>query len=225
MEKINYQIQMEKIIKDIQKENLSSKPKLLLHACCGPCSSYVIESLSSIFEITIYFYNPNIHPKTEYDRRLNELQNFLKIFPQSVSNKVKIIVDEYNPDEYFESTNVLNEPELQTEKEKGLRCFRCYKFRMKKSWDYALQNNFDFFTTTLSISPHKDSQKINQIGKELELSKNDCSNQLKFLYSDFKKKGGFLRSTQLTSEFKMWRQEYCGCIYSMRKTGETYEKK
>ncbi len=253
MIKQNYQKELEKILSEIEEEQKTTvsyrKPTLLLHACCGPCSSYVIEYLASIFDITIYYYNPNIHPKEEYFRRLEELKKFLERFPDAVKNEVKLVVDEYNPEEYFEATNVRQEIELQTEPEKGERCRRCYLLRMKRAYEYACKNNFDWFTTTLSISPHKDSEKINVIGRELEEMKfqqvkiadnfsqknDDCqkgsfssdgwqktndslniSPHTKFLPSDFKKKGGFLRSTQLSEEYGLWRQYYCGCVYSMR---------
>lgn len=215
METINYQKELEKIISSISNSSPQIKPSLLLHACCGPCSSYVLEYLSKIFNITIYYYNPNIHPQEEYFRRLNELKKFLTVFPDALENKVNLIEDDYNPEDYFIATNVRNEQQLQSEPEKGERCFRCYKFRMERAWDFACKNNYDFFTTTLSISPHKDSQKINLIGKNLELQKNKNINT-KYLFSDFKKKGGFLRSTQLSQEYGLWRQDYCGCVYSKK---------
>ena len=216
---MNYQKELEKILEQIETEKTTvsyKKPTLLLHACCGPCSSYVIEYLAKIFDITIYYYNPNIHPKEEYFRRLEELKKFLERFPEAIKNSVKLVVDEYKPEDYFEATNVRFEKELQTEPEKGERCRRCYQFRMKRAWEYACKQGFDWFTTTLSISPHKDSEKINVIGRMLE----DATSNLhgtKFLPSDFKKKGGFLRSTQLSEEYGLWRQDYCGCVYSMRK--------
>ncbi|MBQ0051043.1 MAG: epoxyqueuosine reductase QueH [Treponema sp.] len=221
MGELPFHKQLEKIIEKIEEQQKSPdfrKPALLLHACCGPCSSYVIEYISRYFDITIYYYNPNIHPAEEYYRRLNELKKFLTQFPDAKSNCVKLVEDSYNPEEYFEATNVENEPELQTEPEKGERCRRCYEFRMKRAYEYACKNNFDWFTTTLSISPHKDSNKINVIGKCLETEKNDVMEDkvafTKFLPSDFKKKGGFLRSTQLSDEYGLWRQDYCGCVYS-----------
>lgn len=214
--KQNYQKELEKII-----ENLSPdcKPTLLLHACCGPCSSYVIEYLSKYFDITIFYYNPNIHPEAEYTRRLDELKKFLTQFPDAINSGVKLTTDSYNPEDYFIQTNVRSETELQIEPEKGERCRRCYEFRMKRAYTYAYENNFDYFTTTLSISPHKDSEKINTIGYALELKTNERSlnNKTKYLPADFKKKGGFLRSTQLSDEYGLWRQDYCGCVYSMRK--------
>ena len=222
MEKINYQKELDKILADISSRQNSEKPNLLLHACCGPCSSYVIEYLSSIFNIKIYYYNPNIHPAEEYYRRLNELKKFLTVFPDAVKNQVQLVEDHYDPEEYFAAVNTRNEVELCTEAEKGERCRRCYRLRMERAWQYACRNNFDWFTTTLSISPHKDSQKINAIGLELDkefaekVSQGNILSRTKFLPSDFKKNGGFLRSTQLTTQYGLWRQDYCGCIYSMR---------
>ncbi len=211
-QKKNYQKELDLILEKIkfqeEEEPEHKKPTLLLHACCGPCSSYVIEYLSKFFDITIYYYNPNIHPRQEYFRRLEELKKFLTQFPDAIQNKVKLVEDEYNPEDYFKQTNVRLETELQTEPEKGERCRRCYKFRMERAYKYACKNNFDWFTTTLSISPHKDSEKINTIGRMLE------NENTKFLPADFKKKGGFLRSTQLSEEYGLWRQDYCGCVYS-----------
>ena len=229
VQKVNYQKELEKILSQIDPQG--AKPSLLLHACCGPCSSYVIEYLAQVFDITIYYYNPNIHPREEYFRRLEELQKFLTRFPEATKNAVKLVVDEYNPEDYFEATNVRSEVELQTEPEKGERCRRCYKFRMERAYNYACEQGFDYFTTTLSISPHKDSEKINTIGRELEHLRFekltvggrktngslDIPFHTKFLPADFKKKGGFLRSTQLSEEYGLWRQDYCGCVYSMRK--------
>ena len=186
IQKINYQKQLDEILKSINPQE--KKPTLLLHACCGPCSSYVIEYLSSYFDITIFYYNPNIYPKKEYERRLNELEDFIPRFEPAVKNKVKIVVSTYEPKDFFEATNVLNEVELQQEAEKGIRCRRCYEFRMKKAYAYAAENKFDWFCTTLSISPFKDSVMINEIGAELAEE-----NSVRFLTSDFKKKGGFLR--------------------------------
>jgi len=207
IQKINYQKQLDEILKSINPQE--KKPTLLLHACCGPCSSYVIEYLSSYFDITIFYYNPNIYPKKEYERRLNELEDFIPRFEPAVKNKVKIVVSTYEPKDFFEATNVLNEVELQQEAEKGIRCRRCYEFRMKKAYAYAVENNFDWFCTTLSISPFKDSVMINEIGTELEEE-----NSVRFLTSDFKKKGGFLRSLELSREYGLYRQDYCGCFYS-----------
>ena len=205
-QKINYQKVLEKTL-----TTLTERKKLLLHACCAPCSSYVIEYLSRFFDITIYYYNPNIHPEAEYTRRLQELRDFLPRFPEGKG--VKLVEDTYDTEDYFSATNVRNEPELQTEREMGERCRRCYEFRMKKAWDYAKANGFDYFTTTLSISPHKDSAKINKIGEELQKENANVT----YLFSDFKKKGGFKRSLEISAEYGLYRQDYCGCVFSMRK--------
>lgn len=244
MEKINYQKKLDDILSSLSASGgICEKPRLLLHACCAPCSSYVIEYLADFFDITIYYYNPNIHPDTEYFRRLNELKTFLGKIPQ----KVNLIETSYNPEEFFTATNTKNETELQTEAERGERCRRCYLFRMKKAYEYACENSFDWFTTTLSISPYKDAEKINTIGSELELtaannftsqpeitSQTDITSQpddhskpatpdstTKFLTSDFKKKGGFLRSLELSKEYGLYRQDYCGCIFSKQNIEKT----
>ena len=249
LRKLNYQKELEKILAQIEtnkaKNTNFKKPTLLLHACCGPCSSYVIEYLAQVFDITIFYYNPNIHPREEYFRRLEELQKFLTRFPEATKNAVKLVVDKYNPEDYFEATNIRSEVELQTEPEKGERCRRCYKFRMERAYNYACEHHFNWFTTTLSISPHKDSEKINTIGHELEhmrfeeITENsmeekefaereqktndslDITPHTKFLPADFKKKGGFLRSTQLSEEYGLWRQDYCGCVYSKQNMNYT----
>ena len=218
MEKINYQKELEKILARLPADG-GKKPSLLLHACCGPCSSYIIEYLSGIFDITIYYYNPNIHPEKEYLRRLEELKKFLTVFPASLENKVKLVIDGYDPEDFFSATNVRKEVELQREPERGERCRRCYALRMSRSWTYACNNDFDWFTTTLTISPHKDSKMINEIGLSLEKQKPEGAKTC-FLLADFKKKNGFLRSTKLSLEFGLWRQEYCGCVFSMQNSGE-----
>lgn len=212
MTKRNYQKELDELIETLKNNPSAKKPTLLLHACCGPCSSYVIEYLSSFFDITIFYYNPNIHPQAEYERRLEELKVFLNTFPAALQNKVKLVISDYTVEDYFSATRVREEPELMDESEKGERCRRCYEFRMKKAYEYAALNGFEWFTTTLSISPHKDSEKIGTIGEALEKL-----GTTRFLPSNFKKKGGFLRSTQLTAEYGMYRQDYCGCVYSQKK--------
>ena len=197
---INYQEVLEKQLEEIKE----STPKLLLHACCAPCSSYVLEYLSDFFEITIYYYNPNIHPSNEYQRRLNELKKFIKEF--KCKNTVELIEVSYNPDEYFEKIKG-----LENLGERSKRCYECYKFRMEKSYKYAKENNYDYFTTTLSISPYKEANWINEIGSSLEKVYN-----VKYLYADFKKKNGYKRSLELSKIYGLYRQDYCGCIYSKK---------
>ena len=206
-QKINYQNVLEKTL-----STLNEKKSLLLHACCAPCSSYVIEYLSQYFDITIFYYNPNIHPKTEYECRLQELRDFLPRFPKAAG--ISLVETDYEPEDFFAATNVRNDPDLQTEHEMGERCRRCYEFRMRRAWKYAEAHHFDFFTTTLSISPHKDSAKINAIGETLQ---RESQTNLQYLFSDFKKKAGFLRSLEISSEYGLYRQDYCGCVFSMRK--------
>lgn len=167
------------------------------------------------FDIHIFYYNPNIHPETEYTRRLCELKNFLPAFDKD--HKVSLVEQPYETQDFFAAVNTENEPELKTEPEKGERCRRCYKFRMEKAYEYAVSNKFDWFTTTLSISPFKDADKINVIGQDLQ---NQNADGPKFLTSDFKKKGGFKRSLQLSTEYGLYRQDYCGCIFSKQNMGK-----
>lgn len=206
MDKINYQLKLEEIIKSLDGKT----PKLLLHACCGPCSSYVLEYLSNYFEITILYYNPNIYPEEEYNRRLNELKKFV---PKVYKNKINVIEDDYIPNEYYNSIKGL---ELLGEKSK--RCYECYKLRLNRAAKYAKENNYDYFTTTLSISPYKISEWINEIGENLEKEYN-----VKYLYADFKKNNGYKRSQELSKEYGLYRQDYCGCSFS-KNDRDKYEK-
>lgn len=210
--KKNYQKELDEIIESLAAS--AARPSLLLHACCGPCSSYVLEYLSKYFSITILYYNPNIFPEEEYLRRLNELKNFLPRFPAAFKNNVKFVEQNYDPEEFYSALEIKNHPEFADEPEKGERCRRCYEFRLKKAYEYAVKNNFDYFCTTLSISPFKDSEKINTIGRELC----DSIKKTKWLPSDFKKKGGFKRSLELSEEYELYRQQYCGCVYSKNNT-------
>lgn len=209
---MNYQAELEKLLSSIiRNESGQYKPSLLLHACCAPCSSYVLEYLASFFRITILYYNPNIYPENEYKRRLEELKKFLPVFSPAVQNSVKLIEDIYNPQEFYSALKINENPELAAEQEKGERCSRCYRLRIKRAFEFAEKNNFEYFCTTLSISPFKDAEKINRIGMELCGSE---EKKVKWLPSDFKKKNGFLRSLELSSEFNLYRQQYCGCVYS-----------
>lgn len=217
--KLNYQqtldITLKKIKSEYDADSKKEKKKLLLHACCAPCSSYVLEYLSNYFDITIYYYNPNIHPQEEYVRRLNELQNFLPEFKiRNNLDDIKLVTTDYNVEDFFSATNTETDKNLQTEKERGERCRRCYYFRMKKTFTYAARNGYDFYTTTLSISPYKDADKINTIGLQLIEELENPGNSPAFLVSDFKKKNGFKRSLELSKEYGLYRQDYCGCIYS-----------
>ncbi len=213
MQKINYDLVFQQEVESISNSHLykNRKPTILLHACCGPCSSYVLELLAKTFDISIYYYNPNIHPKQEYERRLEELQQFLKKTKEksTYTSNPLLLETEYNVNDYFNAIDFESNPELKTERERGVRCEKCYRLRLTKSAQYAQEHNFDYFTTTLSISPHKDSNMINAIGAELENKYN-----IKYLYADFKKRNGYKRSLEYSDEFEMYRQDYCGCIFS-----------
>ena len=207
--KKNYQKELEQIIKT--NDGLL-KPTLLLHACCGPCSSYVLEYLFKFFDITVFYYNPNIYPAEEYTRRLEELKALYTKFPPALEGKVKVVEACYEPEDFYNATGVREQPELAQEPEKGERCRRCYEFRLRRAYEYAKENQFDYFCTTLSISPFKDAEKINVIGEQLE--RDAIGKGPHWLPSDFKKKGGFKRSLEISEEYGMYRQDYCGCVYS-----------
>ena len=191
--KENYSLLCENILSEIKDKN-----KLLLHSCCGPCSSYVI----SYFDITILYYNPNIYPYNEYLKRKEEQIRLIKEI--NTVNKIDIMDCDYDNDLYNELVSG-----LENEPERGRRCEVCYKMRMKKTAMIAKANNYDFFCTTLSVSPYKNAELINKIGEELENSYN-----IRWLYSDFKKKDGYKKSILLSQKYNLYRQNYCGCIYS-----------
>lgn len=197
---MNYQLKLEEIIED----NKDKTPRLLLHSCCAPCSSYVLEYLTNYFEITILFYNPNISEEKEYIKRLEEIKKLVEEIPHK--NKIEIVEGRYEPKEFFDITRG-----LENAPEGGERCFKCYKLREEEAAKYAKDNNYDFFTTTLSISPHKNADKLNEIGEELQ-----DKYQVNYLYADFKKKGGYQRSIELSKEYDLYRQDFCGCVYSKR---------
>lgn len=196
--KTNYQIVMENIIK-----NLDHKPTLLLHACCGVCSSSVLEKLNNYFNTTILYYNPNIYPEEEYQKRLQTQKEIIK----KMKLNTEILEIGYDSKE-FEKIAI----GLENEKEGGSRCAKCFYLRLEKTAQLAKENDFEYFTTTLSVSPYKDSQVLNKIGKILEEKYH-----IKYLYSDFKKKEGYKRSNELAKEYNLYRQNYCGCKYSIPK--------
>lgn len=198
---MNYDLMMEEQIKKISNDSV---PTLLLHACCAPCSSACIERLSNIFKITILYFNPNISDEDEYKKRLEELHKFVSCFKTKYD--VNVIDGRYDPSEFFEISE-----ELEKEPERGARCYKCYNMRMEETAKVAEDNNFDFFATTLSLSPYKNSKWINEIGENLDKKYNST-----YLYSDFKKKNGYKRSIELSKEYDLYRQDYCGCIYSKR---------
>lgn len=198
--KKNYQIILDKTIESIKKSNVA--PTLLLHSCCAPCSSYVLEYLSQYFDITILYYNPNISPSEEFFKRVNEMKRLIKEMP--LCREIKFIEGKYDTERFFEMSKGLEHLE-----EGGERCFKCYRLRLEETAKAAQKDGFDFFTTTLSISPHKNAQVLNVIGKELSEKYG-----VNYLFSDFKKKNGYKRSCELSQIYNLYRQNYCGCIYS-----------
>lgn len=197
----NYQRELDALIKDIPSGTV---PTLLLHACCAPCSSYCLEYLSNYFSITVYYYNPNIYPESEYSHRSAEVKRL--IGEMKLKNKVSFIEGEFNPQEFYTCVKG-----LEKEKEGGERCFKCYRLRLESTAKLAKELSFDYFTTTLSISPLKRADKINEIGEEIGEIYN-----VKHLPSDFKKKEGYKRSIELSKEHDLYRQKYCGCVFSTR---------
>lgn len=237
---MNYQKKLDELLTNVSSSaaaesagasgaSAAIKPSLLLHACCGPCSSYVLEYLFKYFEITVLYYNPNIYPQEEYERRLAELRKLYEVFPPALEGKVKVVELTYDPEDFYRAVGTRENPDLAKEAEKGERCRRCYELRLRRAFEYAAAGNYDYFCTTLSISPFKDAEKLNIIGEQLEKEAaagaasaawgaggNDAAiNKIpRWLPSDFKKKGGFKRSLEISAEYGMYRQDYCGCIYS-----------
>ena len=202
MNAINYQKVMEDLIAQSCGED--KVPKLLLHSCCAPCSSYCIACLAEYFYVTVFYYNPNIYPPEEYHMRAKEQQRFIREFP--VHYPVQFVEGIYDTDKFYAMAKGMEDIP-----EGGERCFACYELRLREAAEYAKAHDFDFFTTTLSISPLKNAAKLNEIGKKLEEEYS-----VQYLYSDFKKKDGYKKSTEISKEYHMYRQYYCGCVYSKR---------
>ncbi|WMJ89834.1 epoxyqueuosine reductase QueH [Anaerocolumna sp. MB42-C2] len=196
----NYQKELDKLISGLVINNKT--PRLLLHSCCAPCSSYVLEYLSQFFRITIYYYNPNISFEEEYARRMEEQQRLIRELP--VKNPIDFLKGSYEPERFYEIAKG-----LETSPEGSERCFRCYELRLTETAKLAKNKSYDYFTTTLSISPHKNAAKLNEIGEKLA-QKYD----IPYLIADFKKKNGYKRSIELSREYQLYRQDYCGCVYS-----------
>lgn len=199
---MNYQKELEKLIGHLQKEK--KVPKLLLHSCCAPCSSYVLEYLSDYFEITVFYYNPNIFPESEYTKRILEQQMLIQ--DMKVKHPVSFIAGSYEREKFYEIARG-----LEHLKEGQERCFKCYELRLEEAARIANEGGFDYFTTTLSISPMKNADKLNEIGLIVEKR-----HGVSYLQSDFKKKNGYKRSIELSKEYGLYRQDYCGCEFSFR---------
>ena len=196
---MNYDLLMEEQIK-----NMNEGSTLLMHACCAPCSSACLERLGNYFDISILYYNPNITDKDEYLKRVEEIKKFISGF--KTKYPIKLIEGRYDPKEFFEIAEG-----LEDEPERGKRCFKCYRLRLEETAKVASEKEFDYFCTTLTLSPYKNATWLNEIGEELNNNYNST-----YLYSDFKKKNGYKRSIELSKEFDLYRQDYCGCVYSLR---------
>lgn len=200
VQKINYQKELEKTLKQIETEQ--KIPTLLLHSCCAPCSSYVLEYLSEYFKITVFYYNPNIYPESEYTKRILEQQNLIR--QMRFRNPVAFLAGKYDKDNFYAMAEG-----MENLKEGGARCMKCYELRLRETAEQAAAGGFDYFTTTLSISPLKNAQKLNEIG-----TRAGEAYGVKYLLSDFKKKNGYKRSIELSKEYGLYRQDYCGCEFS-----------
>ncbi len=198
---INYQLKLDEIINEIIKRE-TVVPSLLLHSCCAPCSSYVLEYLSQYFSITIFYYNPNISEEEEYRKRVDEQKRLIEEMP--VLNAISFMEGEYDAgifDRAIEGKEHLGE--------RSARCYACYQFRLEEACRVAKEYEFDYFTTTLSISPYKNANWLNEIGEQLQ-----SQYDMKYLYADFKKRNGYKRSIELSEQYHLYRQDFCGCKYS-----------
>ena len=211
MTKRNYQKELDAVIEQVTKEG--RVPSLLLHSCCGPCSSYVLEYLSRYFAITVFYYNPNIYPPEEYEHRVKEQQRF--IAECTFNHPVQFVAGDYEPELFYDAVRTLEDCP-----EGGERCFVCYRLRLAEAAKLADELGCDYFTTTLSISPHKNAAKLNEIGEELA-----GITKARHLPSDFKKRGGYKRSVELSAEHGMYRQDYCGCVFSKRERERQQQEK
>lgn len=205
-QKKNYQKEMEKIIDAAQKEE--KLPTLFLHSCCAPCSSYVLEYLSRYFSITVFYYNPNISPLEEYKERTEEVERLIAELP--AEHPIRFVQGEYHPEEFYEAVKG-----HEKDPEGGERCSICFRMRLEESARLAKEGGYDWFTTTLTISPLKDAARLNTIGEEM-----GAKYGVSFLNSDFKKKNGYKRSTELSAQYHLYRQNYCGCVFSKREAAE-----
>lgn len=205
MNKRNYQKELDKVL-----EGLEYRPSLLLHSCCAPCSSYVLTYLSTYFDITVLYYNPNIYPPKEFDKRLAEQERLIGELNRDLRKDIKLIGGTYDPELFFDMAKGLEDIP-----EGGERCRRCYELRMREAAALANKGGYDYFTTTLSISPLKNADWINEIGERLS-----DEYGVRHLPSDFKKREGYKQSIELSKKYDLYRQNYCGCIYSRRDTDE-----
>lgn len=210
MNTINYQKELEKLLAKLEAEQRTQVPSLFLHSCCAPCSSYVLEYMSRYFSITVFYFNPNISSSAEYRKRVEEQKRLIQAYNEEMAagkregHEIKIREGAYAPQSFFEQTKG-----LENCPEGGERCFRCFDLRLRETAKQAKAGGFDYFATTLTISPLKNAQKLNEIGYALSEEY-----QISWLPSDFKKKNGYKRSIELSAEYGLYRQNFCGCAYS-----------
>lgn len=204
----NYQKELDKLIDGTVRQTTDKtgeKPTLFLHSCCAPCSSYVLEYLRVYFKITVFYYNPNISAMPEYVKRVEEQKRLIASYNEKMpEHTIEVLEGDYEPQCFYDIAKG-----LENCPEGGERCFACYELRLRKTAELAARHGFDYFATTLTISPLKNAQKLNEIGERLEKEFN-----VKWLPSDFKKKNGYKRSIELSAEYDLYRQDYCGCAYS-----------
>ena len=203
---VNYNLEMERELARIAASG--ARPRLLLHSCCAPCSSYVLECLNAAFDICVFYYNPNIAPAEEFERRAEEQQRLIAALPHQGS--IEFLRGDYDPQVFYDAVKG-----HEDDPEGGARCAICFRLRLREAAKLAARRGDDYFTTTLTISPMKDAQVLNEVVQE------QCDIYgIKRLPSDFKKKGGYKRSIELSAEYNLYRQNYCGCVYSRRESGE-----
>ena len=200
MQKKNYGKILDDTLAELEKSG--RKPKLMLHACCAPCSSHTLLYLNGHFDITVYFCNPNIAPEEEYEYRKNELKRLI----YELGLDIGIIDEDYHPEHFYALAKG-----LESLPERGERCQKCISYRLRKTGEKAKEHGCDYFTTTLTISPHKDCEFINECGGEIS-----AESGIPYLYSDFKKHDGYKHSIELSKQYNLYRQNYCGCIYSKK---------
>lgn len=213
----NYQKELDKILDQLTKDESKKGQRLLLHSCCAPCSSYVLEYLRQYFRITVFYYNPNISMEPEYRKRVEEQKRLIAAYnaQEEKGYSIEVIEGDYEPSAFYEIAKGLEQCP-----EGGERCFACYELRLKKTAMLAKEEQYDYFSTTLTISPLKNAQKLNEIGERLSQEYN-----IPWLVSDFKKKNGYKRSIELSAEYDLYRQDYCGCIYSKQERERIKQEK
>ena len=208
-QKINYDRVLHKMIQSWEKEKV--RPRILIHSCCAPCSTYTLEFLTQHADVTIFFSNSNIHPESEYKRRVLVQEKFIHDFNTATGNQVDLIIDDYKPNEFIQ---LMQQKELIAEPEGGKRCTACFNMRLDLAAKEALERGFDYFGSALTISPKKNSQLINQIGMDIQKIYNTH-----YLTSDFKKNSGYQRSIEMCKEYDVYRQCYCGCVFAAKQQG------